>query len=604
MGVMWLQFIAILLFLPHQSREQEINFTLPEQLALFLDRIGDVHRLQAISIVNSRDSISPDYLDGLHRQLRANASMHFQLLPQMTGTDVDAHVCFSALQDEDTLYVVFARHSRDPVIQLQAKRARGRRYSKTLFLLKEHESLPVLGEFFKLLWQLQFRSALVVTAQRWAYQMDPYPKMKIKRMKEVSSYDLEEIFPKPNRKNFNGYELHLAVQLDIPNSFWWRDPRNQQLRLDGAGGKIINELMAKLNVTLKVHPLLVNGSRWLNMPAIIDLIASNRMELSSHLCDTLQASTEVDYSYPVRLTSRCFMIPLDNQISRTLYVLLPFQWSVWLSVLLILLVLHFFGVRWLVPDSQLWALIGVPGWRLSRSHHHSILNTVTCYLVLFGVCLICQLYSTKLTSFLTVTLSHKLPSSLDEILRLPFPILALPLDVELIVGTFGHAEEFRRMFSVTDAQTFATRRINMDPGYIYPISSFRWFFYSVQQRYLKTKRFYLSSLCHGTFAAQFQLRIDSHFKDPLHRFALHVQEAGLLFVWMKESYQSARLGGYIQEFTSAEEFLDDIRPLAFNLLAPAFSLFISGLLVSLVVFLVEIRPHSCARRSSRNSSSH
>ncbi|XP_022214198.2 uncharacterized protein LOC111068783 [Drosophila obscura] len=208
---MWLRFMVILLLLPHQSREHELNFTLPGQLALFLDRIGYAHRLHAISIVNSRDSIDPDYLDDLHRQLRANASMHFQLLPQMTATDVDAQVRFSALLDENSLYVVFARNSRDPVIRLQAQRARGRRYSKTLFLLKHHEPYSALEEFFKLLWQLQFRSALVVVAQRWFYQMDPYPKMIVKRMRGISLYHLQQIFPQPTRKNFNGYELHLPV---------------------------------------------------------------------------------------------------------------------------------------------------------------------------------------------------------------------------------------------------------------------------------------------------------------------------------------------------------------------------------------------------------
>ncbi|XP_034659435.1 uncharacterized protein LOC117895697 [Drosophila subobscura] len=599
---MWLRFVVILLLLlPHQSRALEMNFTLPGQLALFLDQIGCVHRLHDISIVNSRDSISADYLDGLHRQLRANGSMHFQLLPQMTATDAHARVRFSALQDEDSLYVVFARDSRDPVIQLQAKRARGRRYSKTLFLLQKEEPLPALEEFFKLLWQLQFRSALVVVAQRFLYQMDPYPKLRIKRL---SHYDLMEIFPPPNGRNLNGYELHLPVQLDVPNTFWSQDTLNHQWRLDGAGGVMLNQLMAHLNVSLKVYPLSVNGSQWLNMPAIIELIASNRIELSVHLYDTMQASKRVDYSYPVHLETRCFMIPKDNEISRTLYIFLPFQWSVWLSVLLTLLVVHFVGVRRFVPDSQLWALMGVPGCRLSGCYQHHIHRTVSCYLVLFGICLIYQLYSTKLTSFLTVSLSHKLASSLEEILRLPYPILAQPLDVQHIVGSFGHAEEFGRMFSLTDAQTFARRRLNMEPGYIYPISRLRWKFYNRQQRSLKTKLFYLSSLCHGTFAYQFQLRIDSHFKDPLHRFSLHVQEAGLTNVWLDRCYYSARRLGYVREFTTAEELLKDVRPLAFNLMAPAFSLFLFGLLVSFVVFLVEIRPQSCCRKASSNSSTH
>jgi len=163
---MYLQFLFALLMSRCQIVATE-NFDRAFELALFLDRIGRVHRLHAITIVNSLGSVDPSYLDDLHRGLMCNSSNHFYMLPQMTATDKDSsHVHFSSLQDEETIYLVFARDSKDAVIYLQAERARGRRYTRTMFLLRKQESQKDMKYFFELLWKLQFRSALVVVAAK------------------------------------------------------------------------------------------------------------------------------------------------------------------------------------------------------------------------------------------------------------------------------------------------------------------------------------------------------------------------------------------------------------------------------------------------------
>ncbi|XP_017063450.1 uncharacterized protein LOC108102792 [Drosophila eugracilis] len=588
---MFLQFLLVLLSLAYQIGARE-SFVRPSDLAQFLDRIGRVHRLHAITIVYSLGSINPSYLDNLHLELMCNSSNHFYLLPQMTATfENSSRVRFSRIQDEETLYLVFARDSRDEVIHLQAQRARGRRYSKTMFLLRDQESQEDLEDFFKLLWQLQFRSALVVVAAQKFYQMDPYPTIRVIRMRRLSSYDPHHLFPLPNRNNFRGYMLRMPVQQDVPNTFWYQNRRTKNWELDGLGGILITHLMRHLNVTLDMYAFKVNDSVLMNMTALVDLIISGDVELSPHLYDTLHPINDVDYSYPAQMSQRCFMIPLDNEISRSLYVFLPFSFPLWLCLLFTLLLVQYVFVRRLMPNGNLWAILGVPGAGAARCCNRKPVGCMSTLLILLGIFIIVQSYSTKLTSFLTVTLTRRPTSSLDEFFNLPYRILILPSDVNVIVGSLGHAQEFSTKFSFTNPENFNQKRIGMDPDYIYSISQIRWRFFDLQQRFLRKKRFFFSRICQGTFPFQYQLRVDSHFKDPLHRFLLHVQQGGLQDLWLETCYRKAHLMGYLKDFSTLADLEEklQLRPLALNLLVPAFSLFLCGLVGSGIAFLVEIR---------------
>ncbi|XP_064546208.1 uncharacterized protein Ir62a [Drosophila montana] len=566
-------------------------------MAQFLERIGRVHQLQAISIVHSADATGAGFQDALHLAMHQEHN-YFRLLPKLISTENSAGL-FSSLTHEQTLFVIFARDSRDAVIELQAERARGRRYCKTFFLLRRDETRANLRSFFEYLWQQGFRSALVMVAQRRLYHMDPYPTLRVLELS--ATQDAGSLFPPPNRRDFMGYKLRVPVQLDVPATFWYPTAPHQ-LQLDGAGGTLLRELMRHLNVCLELYPLYINGSNNINMQALVQLVAEQRAELSPHQFTTLQPTNSVDYSYPYAVVPRCFMLPIAAPFPRSLYVILPLQPTVWLGLLIMLLLVLL--MRYLkrrlmpqLPSLHLWSLLGVPG---SQGGHYAAVYTNMCWsrfarcLLLFGVFvfaafIIVQLYATKLTSLLTVSLSPKPSVTLLELLRLPYPILVLPGDVNTIVSVFGHEEQFRRQFYFTNDNDFYAQRVEMSAGYIYPISTLRWRFLSLQQRYLKHKRFWLSSLCYGTFPAQFQLRIGSHFLEPLHQFELHVHEAGLPEKWRRVYYHRAKQLGYVRDFASVEHFeqMHEVRPLALNLLSSVVYLYLIGLLVGLGAFLLE-----------------
>ncbi|XP_017059645.1 uncharacterized protein LOC108100338 [Drosophila ficusphila] len=600
---MLLQYLIFLFLMDHRIQAKD-SFVKPSDLAEFVDRIGRFHRLTAITLVNSLGSIDPSYLDELHRLLMCNSSNHFHLVPQMTASDQDlSPLLFSALQDEETLYLVFARDSSDAVVQLHAERARGRRYSKTIFLLRKKESLLEVKCFFQHIWKLQFRSALVVVAARKFYQMDPYPDIRVIHMRRLSSYDPHHLFPPPSRRNLQGYRLRLPVQKDIPNTFWYHNRKEHFWKLDGSGGIMIYQFTKLMNLTMDLYSLEVNGSTLLNTKALGELIVRGEVELSPHLHNVLQPNHQLDYSYPSLISSRCFMIPLDNEISRSLYVVLPFSYPVWLCLLFTLLVLEFVFVRRLMPDIQLWWIVGVPGAGGARRGDLKPGRCMIAALIVFGIFMVVQSYSTKISSFLAVTLTSSPTSNLEELFRLPNRILALPGDVDAIVGSLGHAEQFAAKFNLTDLETFTSKRIAMDPEYIYPISHNRWRFFDMQQRFLKKKRFFFSSICHGSFPYQYQLRVDSHLKDALHRFLLHTSQGGLQNRWLETCFRRAHRMGYLRDFSTLAEMEKNlrVRPLALNLLAPAFSLFLCGLAGSGIAFLVEIRMSFGCRRKPLKS---
>lgn len=563
-------------------------------LVQLLDRIGHVYKVEAISIMHSAGATNPGFLDALHNALSNNDSNYFRWLPKITSSEQQAGP-FNSFVDEATLFVIFARDSKDPVIKMQTERARGRRYCLTFFLLQRDEPRSSLRLFFKYLWLKGFRTALIMVAQQRLYHMDPYPTLRVLQLGQ--GHDERLLFPQPNQLNFKGYKLRVPVQLDVPSTFWYR--QNGKLRLDGGGGTLIRQLMQHLNVCLELYPLYINGSNNMNMDALIELIAEDRVELSPHQFTTLHRSIKVDYSYPFRVVQRCFMLPLGDPIPRGLYIFLPFKLDVWLYLLLqvfLVTLLHRFSryVRPYRSAVRLWSLLGVPGYRSAKIPQvkgwlrfpHVLFF---CCLFIFSASVIVQFYATRLTSLLAVILVSKPSVTLTEFFRLPYPILVLPSDVDAIVDSFGHEEQFLQQFSFVNTSFFYEQRVEMSANYIYPISTIRWRFLSQQQRYLTYKRFWLSQLCYGTFPNQFQLRIESHFKNPLHAFELHVNEAGLNDYWRSHTYRRALQFGFIRDFASIEYFerIHEVHPMDLNLLASVFYFYLFGLLVSLGAFLGE-----------------
>ncbi|XP_017842456.1 uncharacterized protein LOC108599843 [Drosophila busckii] len=592
----------------------QINWLLaasPADLAHLLQRTVGLQRLQCMSILHSSEAIAPGYLDELYGELRAAPDAHLSLLPQLIGTEHSTGRLVD-LTPQQTLFLVFARHTWDPVLKLHTDLARGRRYCKTLFLLQRVKSRAALLSFFQYLWLQGFRSALVQIGGEQLYRMDPYPSLQLVQLNRTPDAPL--IFPRPGRRNLQGYKLRLPVQLDVPSTFWYCNKQTGELQLDGIGGTMMSEFMRHINVRLELQPLYVNESNNLNMPALLQLLEEQRAELSPHKFTTLGRSVYVDYSYPFRIVQRCFMVPLHDSVPRGLYIFLPFQTPVWLSAALLFLVI--FLVRWLAHRrlqlfSRFSSLLGIPGSQSAAqaSYFHRLpwprylSKLFACLCIVFGVFIFVQMYATKLMALFSVTIRHKPSLTLDELLALPYPILVSPGEVAGIISSFGHEAAFHRRFAYAPPGEFYGQRTQMQAGYVYPISTIRWNFVSQQQRYLHHKRFWLSKLCYGTFPYQFQLAIDSHFKEPLHRFELHAHEAGLPSYWQRGWYTRALSFGFVHDFESAENFelRHQLCPLSLHLLAPVLYFYLFGLTLSLGAFLLEtvsrfnIRAHLVSR---------
>ncbi|XP_030380283.1 uncharacterized protein LOC115628350 [Scaptodrosophila lebanonensis] len=571
----------------------QLNLAQPVEFAHFLSRIGRVHKLQSINIVYGRGAISNFYLDALFDDLVRNASNSFYSRPIVTGTE-QLQTCFREITHEHTLFVIFATDPRDPVLNVMAHRARGRRYCKTIFLLNSVRNKTELKQFFNYLWLEQFRTALVVVAFKRLYHMDPYPVVQI--MKLSDSHSLRGLFPVTSRSDFRGYQLQVPVQVDVPSTFWSQDPRSGAWLLDGCGGMLFRELMRHLNVSLHLYPFIVNGSNNLNMHALVNLIVEQGAEISPHLFTTLEVCPLIEYSYPYKAVPRCFMLPLHNEVPRSLYVFLPFKPVVWACILLIILCVHCAARcfwRSGKEKRQFWALLGLSGSQKLVSKSPNFLAFLSRYLacatLVFGAFVTAQLYITKLTSFLAVTLTHNPIGTLEELFSMPYPILTVRSEVNAIIDSLGHAQLFNRQFEYVDHDQFYERRVEMITNYIYPISTPRWSFVAQQQRYLTHKRFWLSNLCYGTFPQQYQLRYDSHFKEPLHRFVLHIHEAGIYDYWTTSLYLRAKQMGYVHDFANVEQFeqQNGVRPLSLNLFGPALYFYLFGMAASLCSFLVE-----------------
>ncbi|XP_037943768.1 uncharacterized protein LOC119676595 [Teleopsis dalmanni] len=402
--------------------------------------------------------------------------------------------------------------------------------------------------------------------------MEPYPTIKVKN---VTTANISKYFPKAY-SNFLGYRLRLPVQVDIPQTFLSTRLKDGLIYLDGVGGIIFRKFMQHINVSLEVYSLLEkNGSNYMNMSHILDMLIRNCIEISAQQYTTLNP-VDVDYSYPYVITQRCFMLPLNSAIPRNLYLLLPFRWYIWLFLItfmitadLLLRIFHKCNQRrgWRTSRAlgeflkqggvfyfMLLLMLAIPiqSLKLFRPRLATSFlffrKLLWSYGIIFTFFYISQLYSNMLTTLLTITLFNTPEMKETDIINAKRPIMILKQEEESIFHNLKSVEKLKKLIVYGDIAEYHYNRNTFNRSYIYPISSERWDFLSMQQRFLDNKKFWYSSVCFGSFPLQYQMRTDSHFEEPLKNFIFISYESGLYYYWISNCYQRAKKLGYLHDF--------------------------------------------------------
>ncbi|XP_058980396.1 uncharacterized protein LOC131803310 [Musca domestica] len=541
------------------------------------------------------------------RELYKNED-YFHELPRMRLRDVDVEKPLYDIADVDrnTLVLTLMHTAYDGVVKATANATRNRRSCFTIYLL--HTITYPAGHryLFETLWRYQLRRPLVIAGDNCLLTIDPYPTL---RIINVTMAPMAEWFPiVEDIKDFQGYTVNMPIQTDIPSSYFYKDEKSGKFVADGLSAWIINELMARLNITLNVYPLNVNNSYFLNSLKIVELLRKGEIEISPHLLSIVKYEPDIDYSYPFMATSRCILMPqprkhtiaflrfMNWKLSASLLVFLIFYEIVWTFYPLYCsnIPKHIFHLQHYRPLYIICVLLGIPmpALALPSWKRLGILAFVRILLLYFLIAFAghysSQLFSSNLTSFLTSNHFKSPPPEFQEILEDSKPIMMRPFDAQSFTEYFKIDVIASEHFVLATYKEVYRHRSQFNASYMYLVTQLEYEVMDEQQRYLQSKRFILSNVCHGPYPLQFQLAADSQFLDLLHLFILRLQESGINKYERQSLVERAKKHGklgYIRDVDAEKSLQLNV---TLNTLSAIIFVLAVGYTTSIIVFIMEL----------------
>lgn len=502
------------------------------------------------------------------------------------------------------LVIVFLQNETDTLTEFITETLTLRRNSYIIFAVAVDINTDIrLQNGFEYLWQKKLRYPLVIDNRGHFYTMNPYPKVKV--INVTTTTKPKKKFPAKGVTNMQGYQIEIPIQKDIPFTSMADDA--DQMSLIGLGGTIFQEFMQSLNVSIREYHL-QNGSEHLDLQQVNKLLANETIEISPFLTEPLYNITGVIIGYPFRMTKRCLVKPLNNELSRDTYLLRPFNSFVWLTLVVIYILLccntflwaYLYAVRTNLPF-PIWQsivsisfdtyklLLNIPiskRWKIPNDFdikwYSRVVLLLTLMLQILPVFIISQVYSTKLTSLLAITLYAKPQATIAQLLDANRTILADEIHVNLILDSYP---ELRHLIKLTSIDEFSEKRNTLDHSFDYVISEERWKyldkFWQPQHKY-----FWFSNICFGTFPLQYQLREDSHFYKHLMYFSLYIHASGLHRRWRDNSSYFSELAIYYAH--EERSYIKSNGLLTFELMKIVFVLLVTLQIHSFIVFIIEV----------------
>ncbi|XP_058980384.1 uncharacterized protein LOC131803302 [Musca domestica] len=576
----------------------------PREMVKFINTIAEFWNMTSVYIIyNSRISqqnFMSEVLDELHSK-----NTYLNRLPQMTvgSKDVEKPLYDIVNISRNALVLTLMHSVYDPVLEATAKALRKRKLCFTIYLLHTFTYDEDHRYLFDKLWKYQLRRPLVIANGRDLLTMDPYPILKIVN---VTKDLMWKWFPIVDGiKDFKGYTVNMPVQTDLPATYFYLDKQTQKYKADGLIAWYIRELMTRLNVTLEVYPLNNNETYFLDFRKIFSLHRNGDIEINPNVM-TVHAHVEnIDFSYPYIATSRCIMVPRRKKITIDFLSFIDWKLCVFLAV-----VVTFYQILWkLYPRYQsvvkrdynwlkvppyyiLWLMLGIPVPHLNSLPTLGRLRTfaflrflVVFFMIAFNGNYISQIFSTNLTSFLTANYLKGTSSQLKDIIAANIPIVLGKVDAQPFLS-YNHVgkKSLEKFIYIpyADVQRYRNR-LNSSLSYLiareeYPIID-------EQQRYLDSKRFILSHVCHGPYPRQFPLRADSHFLELFHFFILRIHEAGLYQHQKRNLFQRIKNHGQLDYIRESDE---EKCKITFTTLTAMFYVLSVGYASSITAFIFEL----------------
>lgn len=254
--------------------------------------------------------------------------------------------------------------------------------------------------------------------------------------------------------------------------------------------------------------------------------------------------------YPLKSTKTCFMLPIIDEISLDEFMKKPFKNMVW--ILLIAFIIYFtIALRIVIFPDLFLSFFESLACSLGSIQRGIRNKVIYIQMFLYGF-IIWNLYSAKLSSYLTTPYQGKPLKSLEDICNANITLLSddsaylrpginLTDYVRRIRPWIFEFQQntFKGTFDYTiDTAEFHNHLQEFDSNYGYLVHNIKWEFLDRSQSLLKRKLFSYSDICldYG-FLYPFISNDDRPaFNEIFRYFAIKTSENGLIFAWEQRTY--------------------------------------------------------------------
>lgn len=352
-------------------------------------------------------------------------------------------------------------------------------------------------------------------------------------------------------------------QNDIPRIFVFE--KNGKRNIYGTSGRLFHVFLNHMNIKydiFKMKPNWFSGSS-LDFDAIKALIFNDTLDLTPYVHVAYPVDNEY-LSYPLEILDWCLMVPFQKEIEKEIYIILPFRFHTWLTVLAGVVVI---GISLMIISrlrnrkdiaSFLQAMCLTMNFPSSRVKKPFWIDFAVYFALFIYGFIISNFYITLLASHLTIPAYPDQLETLEDIRKSKINVFIESGIYKTLLRSSELFQALEQMlnyqFLITLFSTFfLSSRNNFNTSLIYPVTNDVWEFLEMQQQFMQTPFFRLSKICFSQSYSSFLMKNDSPFEDHLNNFILVSKESGLFKYWKEESFRAAVSAGY------ASIRLDDIR---------------------------------------------
>ncbi|KAK9505096.1 hypothetical protein O3M35_009237 [Rhynocoris fuscipes] len=396
-------------------------------------------------------------------------------------------------------------------------------------LLLISDDIPNI-HFFKFLWHKRLFYVILITTDGKLYSYNPF------KSELQSNCNLENIW-----KDLNGWTMKMSA---------YYDPVGYSGLGVGSGvdGSSMYELSKYLNFTIFVI-------KTKDLDSAVDHLIMGISEIIANAYFTCFFDKDIHTITHALYSDQECVAMKEGKILRGWHVfLLTFNWEVWALIITIALLTNG-AVAWL-SKNRTWhasmpltlrAMFMIP---LRRPPKNTVERLILGGCLIFGVVVVTT-YQASLYHFIKIRVKYKIPETLDEIKQ---PVIDYESLSDSVTDEFfnKHAISIRR--KLFDLMVYNGKFGNLQ----------------------------LLPECQCTGSLGYALKQGSALLVPINRFVLRIGEAGLAEAWYKQTiYKKEK-----KTFQEIEE--EEVRVLNLQDVEVAFVELIAGLIISALVFLLEI----------------